>query len=1366
MNGKGQQLHNEEVNISVFRRHFPKYSGIYIEGELEGVKVNVTVDTGATSTLVSTSVFNKIETSSKPPLSKNSDRTINLTANGEEIVTHGKALFNLKLGPLCFEKSITVADIEDEVILGIDTLLLNDSGPADILLSKSKIILENTDIPVKTIGMRPQCCRVLSTEKMNIPAMSEMVIDIYLENQLCPNPNNTTNVLVEAIPELSEHSSIVVAPSLINLAEITSKIRVMNPNSHDVMIHPNQALASAELVQDPLYTILEQEDTQLINNYDIVRSISTGNVQPPCRDPQASTAPVVPPHVSPMLQDLESIAEKEKIALANLLAEFSDVFSKDDYDLGLCTLTEHVIDTGDAKPVKQPPRKVPLAFANEDKAALEELTKQGSIRPSTSPWASPIVLVRKKNGKVRPCVDYRKLNAVTKKDAFPLPRIQDCLDSVSGARFFSTLDITSAYNQVPVQDSDIPKTAFVTKYGLFEYTKMPFGLCNAPATFQRVIELALSGFQWVSCLIYLDDIIVFSQTVPENIHRLEGIFQCLRNSGLKLKPEKCELLKKQVTFLGHVVSDKGIQPNPVNIEKVMTWPTPTNVSQVRGIVALGSYYRRFVKDFSKLVKPLIQLTEKNKPFEWNKECDHSFLALKSHLTSPPIMSFPRDGGNFILDTDACDISIGAVLSQIQDGKPRVISYGSRTLNKAERNYCVTDRELLAVKYFCDYYKQYLLGYHFLIRTDHQALKWLFSLKEPKNRIARWIEILSQYDFSIEHRPGKQHGNADGMSRCPDIQNCVCPNTEPLQCGPCAKCKKRCIDMLGSLHNNDTTRRYTLYAHDFKWSMSCIPLFIVSVIMLLLSYVHIIHTTIASSTCWLFCKVRSAMIQKIPVPVLDDGRLWPKLKIIPSTLNAWFKNCFSRIIPFSKFVIRRIETRSQTTWCFPHILPDIQKCQLQDKNLAQIITWLKADVKPSGPEVQQSCPEVRHYWNCWDTLLLHDGLLCRNYQRTDGSAAYLQLIVPAKMRETIMYQMHHALLSGHLGFRKTKQKTLMKYYWFNIRDDIRNWVKQCEVCGKVKKPPKLPRAPLGSMPVGAPMDRLATDFLGPFPETPRGNRHILVVTDIFTKWVEIFAVQDQSAKTTARIILNEVICRYGCPYDLLSDQGRNYDSLIFTELCKMLEIRKLRTSVANPKCNGQAERFNKTLLNMIKSYLKGQQDSWDENLGCLAAAYRMSPHETTTVTPNMLMLGREVRIPIEVIVGSSTTENTPIINYCEYVTELLIRMQKAHEVAREHLQIRAKRQKQDYDAKTTLISYKSGDLVWYASEFKQLHIAPKLRSPYSGPFLVLKGIGSLNYLIQLDPAGTKKLVHHNKLKPYTGDNPPTWVNIALKGIRRN
>lgn len=391
------------------------------------------------------------------------------------------------------------------------------------------------------------------------------------------------------------------------------------------------------------------------------------------------------------------------------------------------------------KPIKQPPRRVPLAFAEAEKECITQLEKQRVIRKSTSPWASPIVLVRKKNGKVRPCVDYRRLNAVTEPDAFPLPRIQDCLDSVAGSAIFSTFDLISGYQQIPMKESDIPKTAFVTKYGLYEFLTMPFGLMNAGARFQRLMEIVLQGLQWQSCLVYLDDIIEFSKDFPQHIEGIRQVLDKIQGAGLKLKPEKCHLFCPKATFLGHIVSEEGIQPNGENIRKILEWPTPQNVTEVRQILGLGSYYRRFVPNFAEIMRPLIDLTKKNKEFIWSESCEQTFKKLKQILTEPDILAYPlNDDGQFILDTDASDYAIGAVLSQVQNGREKVIFYGSRALNKSERNYCITDKELLALKNFIEYYRQYLLRRKFKVRTDHRALIWLFRTKKWNSEMDRGL----------------------------------------------------------------------------------------------------------------------------------------------------------------------------------------------------------------------------------------------------------------------------------------------------------------------------------------------------------------------------------------------------------------------------------------------------------------------------------------------------------------------------------------------------------------------------------------------------------------------------------------------------
>jgi len=469
--------------------------------------------------------------------------------------------------------------------------------------------------------------------------------------------------------------------------------------------------------------------------------------------------------------NLKNLNEEQQGIFLNFLKEFQDIFS-DEIVSGNCEIVNHIINTQDCLPIKQVPRRIPFHMKKEVNNLIEEMRKNGVIEESQSPWISPAVLVKKKDGSIRFCVDYRKVNAVTIKDSFPLPRIDDIFDQLSGNVWFSTLDLKSGYWQVKIDSKDKEKTAFSIGNGLWQFNVMPFGLCNAPATFQRLMEKVLQGLLSKICLVYLDDIIIFGKNFDEMLNNLKIVFLRLRSSNLKINFKKCNLFKKNVRYLGHIISSNGITTDPEKITAVKEWPTPHTKKQLRSFLGFTSYYRKFIKGFSSLAKPLYALTENKNKFIWKDECEKAFEKLKDVLSSSPILSFPKEEGEFILDTDASCIGIGAVLSQKQEGKERVIAYYSRILNKPERNYCVTRRELLAIVDSFKFFRHYLLGRKFLVRSDHISLKWLMSFRELEGQLARWLERLQQFDFDVIHRKGLSHKNADGLSRrmC-EIEDC-------------------------------------------------------------------------------------------------------------------------------------------------------------------------------------------------------------------------------------------------------------------------------------------------------------------------------------------------------------------------------------------------------------------------------------------------------------------------------------------------------------------------------------------------------------------------------------------------------------------
>ena len=463
-------------------------------------------------------------------------------------------------------------------------------------------------------------------------------------------------------------------------------------------------------------------------------------------------------------QDVDLNSQELEI-LKRSIVKYAKVFEKPS-PKNPAKVVPHSVDTGESKPISQ----IPYRAGYKERQVIEEHVKKmlddGIIKDSKSPWASPVVLVNKKDGSIRFCVDYRKLNAVTSKDVYPIPRIDDSLNALGGMKYFSTFDLAQGYWQTPMDEDAKPKTAFTTHCGLYEFNVMPFGLCNAPATFQRSMDLVLAGIKWKSCLVYIDDIIVFSETFEKHIKDLEELFERLSNFNLKLKASKCFFCKKSVEYLGHIVSKNGIEVNPKKVQAAKELKAPKNVTDVKSFLGLTGYYRKFIRNYAKIAEPLIKLTRTTKTeFDWTDKCEDAFLKLKESLVDAPILRYPDFTRKFKIQTDACDAGLGAVLAQDFEEGEATIAYASRTLMEAERKWTTREKEGLAVIWACELFRPYIIGQRFIVETDHESLKWLLNSKNG-GRIARWNMRLQEFDMEIRHRKGKQNANADGLSRNP------------------------------------------------------------------------------------------------------------------------------------------------------------------------------------------------------------------------------------------------------------------------------------------------------------------------------------------------------------------------------------------------------------------------------------------------------------------------------------------------------------------------------------------------------------------------------------------------------------------------
>ncbi len=475
-----------------------------------------------------------------------------------------------------------------------------------------------------------------------------------------------------------------------------------------------------------------------------------------------------PPNDSPPDYSLIPLAEYPHLEKTNplqpLLTKYQPLFTHSLADVGRTSLVTHRIRTTTDQPIRSRPYRLAHSEQQSVRRELDLLLELGLITPSQSDWTSPIILVPKPKGENRLCVDYRRLNAITVKDAYPLPLLDDILDTLSGSNIFSCLDLKSGYWQVTLNTDDRHKAAFTCKFGIFEWTVMPFGLCNAPSTFQRLMERVLSPVLGRCAVVYIDDIIIFSATIASHWTHLEEVLSLLQNANLKLNGEKCRFLQTSTSFLGFVVSGNGISTNNTKIQALLEFPRPTSVKQIREFLGVANYYRRFIQNFAHTAAPLHRLTS-TQTFSWPDDAEKAFQHLKAALTSAPVLAFPNFSLPFILQTDASNVALGAVLSQITSDGEHPIAFISRILHGPETRYATTELECLAIVWAVTTFRHYLMGNQFTVITDHAALSWLMTNRDSSRKLIRWSLILQEHDFTIKFRAGSLN-NADALSRNP------------------------------------------------------------------------------------------------------------------------------------------------------------------------------------------------------------------------------------------------------------------------------------------------------------------------------------------------------------------------------------------------------------------------------------------------------------------------------------------------------------------------------------------------------------------------------------------------------------------------
>lgn len=961
------------------------------------------------------------------------------------------------------------------------------------------------------------------------------------------------------------------------------------------------------------------------------------------------------------------------------LRGFEDVLaSRDVAGRPLPEGVEHAIDI---EPGQKPPFRPLYNLSGRElevlREYLDQALKNGWIQRSASEAGAPILFVPKKDGALRLCVDYRGLNAMTLKNRHPLPLISETLDRLGRAACFSVLDLKDAYHRIPIKRGDKWKTAFRTRYGHFEYKVMPFGLTNAPATFQAYINRALAGLVDVCCVVYLDDILIYSDSHEQHVRDLHAVLERLRKFALYANRKKCHFFTKEVEFLGYIVSTAGVSMDPRRVATVEEWPTPVSFRDVQVFLGFANFYRRFIKNYSKIVAPLTALSKGAKqgkkpgPLEWGAEQTHAFRQLKEAFTKAPILRHYEPKAKLKMETDASQYAIAAILSQLlPEGEEHAtwhpIAFWSRKLNPAECNYETHDSELLAIVEGFKQFRQYLEGAPHAIQvlTDHNNLRGFMGVKQLNGRQARWATFLAAFDFVIEHRSGSSNP-ADAPSRRPDYD---CEERAPSHLLPTLQ------EKLAFWDKNEDLKPLVarVQAHEVLAENA--------------SEKPALHMGVAS----IRRIVNSAARHEDPFENPDRD--------LAAVLEALQKQHRGEIDALVK----------------------------RSRDAGDLLSWAKMG-----------------------------GLWYR------GQALYVP--EDSAMRAELMRIHHDDQLAGHFGRDKTEALLSRKYWWPSLKKDVAERVASCGTCQVMKARHHRPygEAQALSLP-SRPWEEITLDFITDLPPGKLNGAvtdSILVIVDRYTKMnVYVATTKRCDSVELARLLVTNVVLRYGVPKGILSDRGSVFTSQYWSDFAFEARVKHKLSTAFHPQTDGQTERMNQTLEQYLRIYCSEKQGSWPETLQYAEFAVNNSVHHATRMSPYGLLYGWDPEIRGPPIRDELQEEKVPA------AAERARQMRDAHEALAAQWREAQESQKKSQNRRSKPMQFQIGEKVLLSTKNLKLPgTKRKLNARYVGPFQIRDAVGSQAYRLAL-PSSYKihNVFHVSLLEPWVqreGEEPAEPMPLA-------
>jgi hypothetical protein len=978
--------------------------------------------------------------------------------------------------------------------------------------------------------------------------------------------------------------------------------------------------------------------------------------------------------------DVSILDEQQQSQLHELLTEFQDIFSSGPSDIGrvpdefgVChriQIQENVNPIATKRPMS--------SYSHHERQFLKQeiprLLDLGIIRQSISPWVSAPVLPKKSDGSLRLCIDFRSVNAVTVPDPYPIPLIDQLLAQMAAAKYFTRLDVVSAFWQIPMNPQDVKYTGFITPDGKYEWVRMPFGLRNSSSSWQRFIDNMMTGIPFA--IVYLDDEFIFSDDWELHKGHIKEVFLRFRQYRVKLKLIKCIFGAASMRCLGYIVGFGCYKPDPDKVAAIINLPVPRDAVGVKRILGATGYYRIHIRNYTNVAAPLIYLTRGKVQFIWTPECQEAYQNLKRALTSDPVLRLPDFNQQFILTTDWSTLAIGAVLSQedTQTLFDHPVAFASRLLNTAERNYASMEGECLALVWAIRKFRLYLDGKHFIVYTDNRALQWLHTARHHNSKVERWALQLQEFSFEVRYKKGEENLVADCLSRNVDTPEQIAARNSIQGSLALASCMSLCVQ--------DEAACTVAHAHAFPTQAVKIQREIEHTPCVLCGDPDGPDRIVICDGCKRYFHLTCFRPPRSVVP----GGDW----FCPACDPFFLRKGYPRVGELDKS-----ETPLTLNPHDPYRDEDLLHYVFGGHSL-ELIQHLPVrqlyDVRRRG-EFYKPHPHL----NGW--LMV--------YKKLRGESPRWLICPPLSVRWDIIGLFHDAIAHG--GIAQTLFQLHQHYHWVGIKNDVICHVKSCEACQKVKVTPPMLQ-PIQNQVIYGPLTHVHIDLFGPLTRADKVKVWVCNMVDYFTKAAEFVVVETKEPACIARAFYDNWICRYGCPTFVTSDNGTEFHTE-FTHMLNRMGVFHIHTAVAHPQSNGVVERLNQTVKTMLKAHHKDHPRDWAAQLPHMRQAYMNRKHSATNHSPNQMLYGFAPRLPVAVHDGLVAALGlTPDEHVRDLRDRKFFMNHRAHMalLCQQHRNMHAR-----LERKCSPPDLQVGDLVWeIVQPDSPLHTATK------GPFRVV------------------------------------------------